>query len=82
MPMPYGPMKPETLARRRATAAGKPHGFALWTPEKRQAVAGMGRVCASWEQNPSHWTREQAKAMSAKAVGIMVKRKAMVHGQP
>lgn len=67
MPMPYGPMKPETLAKRRATAAGKPHGFATWTPERRRAVAGMGRVCASWEPNPGRWTRAQATAMSRKA---------------
>jgi hypothetical protein len=68
MPRPYGPLDPATLAKIRTARAGKPWGFALWPQCKRTAVAGMGRVCASWEPNPGHWTKAQATAMSAKAV--------------
>ena len=39
-----GPWTPERLAKRRATAAGKPHGFALWPVEKRRQVQAMGHA--------------------------------------
>lgn len=42
----YGPMKPESLTKRRATVAGKPWGFARWTPEERTAVQRQGVIAA------------------------------------
>lgn len=64
--MPYGPMKPETLAKMRATRAGKPWGFARWTPEQRADVQALG-VEAS-KPYARRWTRLEAIVMSRKAV--------------
>jgi hypothetical protein len=66
MPMPYGPMQPETLAKRRATAAGKLWGFARWTPEQRAAVQALGVEAA--RPYARRWTVAEARAMSQKAV--------------
>jgi hypothetical protein len=74
MPMPYGPMRPETLAKRRATAAGKAWGFARWTREQRAAVQALG-VAAS-KPYARRWTRAEARAMSAKAVAARQSKKA------
>lgn len=55
----YGPMRPESLAKRRATAADKPHGFALWPKAKQQAVQRQG-VIASKEARAARaaWRRD------------------------